>query len=89
MRLSIFILPHNNALSLADEKLDVGTCRTRGNGLELHQRRFRLDVRNNFFSEGVGRHRSKLLSRVVGSPALQMFKNYGDVALREMGYWAW
>jgi len=52
---------------------------TRGNGLTLHQKRFRLGIRKNNFVERVARCWNRLPWKVVESLSLEAYKRHGVV----------
>jgi len=62
----------------------VTSNRMRGDGLGLHQGRFRLDIRKNLFSERAVRHWKRLPREVMDLSSLEALKNRIDVALWDM-----
>ncbi|KAK4816346.1 hypothetical protein QYF61_015660 [Mycteria americana] len=73
-----------NYLKGGCSEVGVASHRTRGNGLKFCQGRFRLDMRNNFFTESVIKHWNRLPREVVESPSLEELKKCVDVAVRNM-----
>lgn len=76
--LDIFLRGSTNLCSL------VTSDRIQGNGMELCQGRFRLDIRKKLFTQKVVGHWKRLPREVVTAPSLLELKEHLDNTLRHM-----
>jgi len=64
----------------------VPSDRARGKGQKLKHRKFRLNLRKNFFSLRVAEHWNRLPREVVDSASLEIFMNRLDKILCSLLY---
>jgi len=62
----------------------VFSDRTRGNGSQLKEGRFRLDIRKKFFTMRVVKHWTSLPREAVAAPSLAVFRARLDGALSNL-----
>ena len=75
------ILKGGNGRGDADLLSLVPSNRIWGNGMKLHQEKFRLNIRKSFFTEGVISHWNRLSTEMVMLPRLSEFKERLDYGL--------
>jgi len=64
----------------------VPTDRTKDNVHKLRHRKFRLNMRKNFFPLRMTEHWNRLPREVVESPSLEIFKTFPDKVLCSLLY---
>ncbi|RMC07032.1 hypothetical protein DUI87_16485 [Hirundo rustica rustica] len=64
----------------------VTSDRTQGNGMNLGQERFRLDIRRRFFIWRMAGHWNRFLREVVTTPSLTELEKCLDNVFKLLGY---